>query len=258
MLPIHVLCMALGHHKMRRTALIWHKGLCWIAGIRIRISGQLSPDGPVIYVSNHSSYLDIPVLGAHLKACFVSKQDVASWPGLGLIAKLGGTVFVARQRMRTKGEADAITDTLRHKGQLILFPEGGTNDGNRILPFKSAFLSPAEQAVEGHLVKVQPIAITYTQINGLPIDRLSRPSIAWYGDMYLAPHVWAFLQLGRVVVNVDVHPAVTIETFKNRKEMSSHCEQVIRETTARRRREGLTHSPYIAPTRSAQIPLLNI
>ena len=251
--PCHALAQRLSGGKNRRIAALWHAGVCLVAGLRIKVTGCVHRIGPTLYVCNHSSYTDIPVLGVVLNARFVAKRDVATWPGIGFLARLGGTIFVARRRMRSRGETYAITHALGQGGRLILFPEGTSNDGNRVLPFKSAFFAPAEAPINGQWVTVQPVAITYTQMDGLPINRLSRPSVAWYGHMDLMPHLWAFLQLGRVTVHVDVMPPVSKTSHQSRKALAKHCHQLINCISAHRRSEGSSHVPDVAP-QPAQLP----
>lgn len=242
---------------MRTLARLWHRGVCWIAGLRLHITGRAHQDGPDIYVCNHTSYTDIPVLGSVLKAGFVAKQEVADWPGFRTIAKIGQTVFVARDRMRSKSEANEMTSVLSNGQKLILFPEGTSNDGNRVLPFKSAFFAPAQLVVKGKPVTVQPITITYTKVTGISLNRCTRPSVAWYGDMDLVPHLWSFLQLGRVSVTVDMLPPVTLSVFSDRKELSRHCHAVIRDTHAHRRTAGLAYqpTPVVSPQASDAVAL---
>lgn len=105
---------------------------------------------------------------------------------------------------------------------LILFPEGTSNDGNRVLPFKSAFFAAAEGALP-----VQPVSIAYTRLDGLPMQRAFRPFYAWYGGMTLADHLFAALGLGNPTVDVIFHPPVSIADFHDRKALANHCHDVI-------------------------------
>ncbi len=163
-------------------------------------------------------------------AAFVAKLEVRSWPGIGLMAKLGGTVFVDRKRQKSGIQRDAIQNRLGHEGEsLILFPEGTSGDGNRVLPFKSALFSVAEIRPEnGNPLTVQPVSIAYTRLDGMPIGRMWRPYFAWYGDMELASHVWVAAGLGHVTVEVEFHPPVKIDMFGTRKTLAEHCQSVVR------------------------------
>jgi 1-acyl-sn-glycerol-3-phosphate acyltransferase len=203
-------------------------------GIDLLVRGQLCRDKPVLFVANHASYLDIIVIGALVKAAFVAKKEVGQWPGIGLMAKLGRTVFIERRPRRSKDQKDQMMGRLMAEGEsLILFPEGTSNDGNRVLPFKSALLSVAEARLpDGRPLPVQPISVAYTRLGGLPMGRGWRPYFAWYGDMELASHLWTVLGLGRLTVEVTFHPAITLEQFGSRKALADHCYEVIRHGVA--------------------------
>ena len=98
----------------------------------------------MVFVSNHSSWVDVPVVGGVLDGCFVAKGEVSRWPVVSTIARLGRTVFVSRQRGATARERDAMRGRLARGDNLILFPEGTSSDGSRVLPFRSPFFALAE------------------------------------------------------------------------------------------------------------------
>jgi lyso-ornithine lipid O-acyltransferase len=124
----------------------------------------------------------------------------------------------------TAQQRDSIASRLAAKDALILFPEGTSGDGNRILPFKSALFSAAGRP-EADAVTVQPISIAYTRLDGLPIGRALRPLFAWYGSMALAPHLWTVLGLGTVEIVVEFHPPTTLAECGSRKALARYCEQ---------------------------------
>src|SRR3546814_4926008 len=96
-----------------------------------------------------------------------------------------------------------MTRRLEAGDDLVLFPEGTSGDGNRVLAFKSALFSVAERRPQGEPLTVQPVSIAYTRLDGLPLGRYLRPFFAWYGDMELGPHLWHAIGLGRVTVMVE-------------------------------------------------------
>ena len=207
------------------TRLYW-RGLCVILGLRLRLIGapaHTTADGrPVVYVSNHSSWLDILALGAQLDAAFIAKEEVAGWPLIGWIARLGRTVYVRRARTSTARERDEMRTRLAAGDSLILFPEGTTSDGARVLPFRSAFLSIAELPVgPGGLPPiVQPVSLVYDRLAGLPVGRAARPIFAWYGDMEIAPHYWQLAQHGGMRASLLLHPPLDPRDFPNRKALT--------------------------------------
>ncbi|MEQ9146267.1 MAG: lysophospholipid acyltransferase family protein [Parvibaculaceae bacterium] len=221
----------------------FHRLLCAIIGIRVVVRGTPYRDGPCLLASNHNSYLDIPVLGSVTPLSFVAKKEVAGWPFFGTLARLQETVFVDRER-RTKAAATAneIHQRIAGGDTLVLFPEGTSSDGNRVLPFKSALMAVAQMAVGGgedpEPVSVQPVSITYTKLCGIPMGRQFRPYFAWYGDMDLGPHLWEAFGLGPFEVVVEFHEPVTLDAHGNRKKLAAYCEQKSAEGV-RRSLEGL-------------------
>src|SRR5438094_6465579 len=146
----------------------YHRWCCRILGLRVRRIGQPTSGRPVLFAANHISYLDITVLGSLLPASFIAKREVRRWPLFGWLARLQRSVFIDRQVRSTKEQREAIAGRLAAREALILFPEGTSGDGNRILPFKSALFSVADHAATGP-VAVQPVSIAYTRLDGMPI-----------------------------------------------------------------------------------------
>jgi 1-acyl-sn-glycerol-3-phosphate acyltransferase len=201
--------------------------LCWLIGLKVRIVGapaHRTADGrPVIYVCNHTSWLDVLVLGAQLDACFIAKSEVATWPLIGWIAWLGRTAFTSRQRSRTAGERDAMRERLGSGDSLILFPEGTSSDGSRVMPFRSAFLSLAE-APTGSAQRpplVQPVSLVFDRLAGMPVGRSNRLVFAWYGDMDLASHAWPLLHMTGMGATLLLHPPMNPEGFPSRKALTA-------------------------------------
>ena len=207
--------------------------LCRLMGIRIETFGRPVRDRGVFLAANHTSYIDVIVLAAVIPVAFVAKSDVAGWPFFGTVAKLVNTVFVERERRsRTAEQRDKIRDRLEAGGTIVLFPEGTSSDGNRVLDFKSALLSAADAMVKGadgqmRRVIVQPVSVAYTRLHGIPMGRQFRPFFAWYGDMDLVPHLWDVFRLGPIDVMVHYHPPLTVDQFSSRKELAAECERLV-------------------------------
>lgn len=206
----------------------FHRAVTHSLGVRTQRTGALE-SGAVLYVANHLSWLDIPVLGGHLTGSFVAKAEVGTMPLVGSLANLQDTIYVDRsQRHRAASHADVIRQRLATGGNVILFPEGTSNDGVHILPFKSALFSVVE-GMEAEGFRVQPVTIAYTHLNGLPLTRNRMLDIAWIGDMELAPHAIDVMGLGRVLAHVQCHPPVRRSDFANRKALATYCRDVIAE-----------------------------
>lgn len=251
LMPIQALLLALG--RGRRLPIFYHRACARILGFDIRVRGVPAEGGPVLFVSNHISYLDITILGAIAELSFVAKSDVAGWPLFGRLAKLQRTVFVDRRAASVGRERDAIAKRLDEGGRLVLFPEGTTGDGNRAKRFKSALFAVAERASGETPVTVQPVTIAWTRLDGMPLGRVLRPTVAWYGDMDLAPHLWEVAGLGRIEVEVLFHEPVTLAQLGSRKSLAHHCEFVISRSLTEAL-AGRDPAPLPAPPSHAKHP----
>jgi 1-acyl-sn-glycerol-3-phosphate acyltransferase len=227
LMPVQAVAVALRLPFSRTLPLWYHRQCCRILGMRIERRGRRSRARPTLFVANHASYFDIMVLAALVKASFVAKAEVAAWPLFGWLAKLQRTVFVERRVARTAEHRDNMADRLETGDSLILFAEGTSSDGNRVLPFKSALFSVAEQRPRGKPLQVQPVSIAYTRLDEVPMGRYLRPFFAWYGDMDMASHLWHAAGLGWVTVVVEFHPPVTIEELGSRKALCDHCQAMV-------------------------------
>ena len=228
-------------------AVLYWNSLAQLLGLQVRLIG--APAGktsrPIIYVCNHSSWMDIPALGGCVRACFVAKDDVAGWPIVGTIARLGRTVFVSRSRQGIGRERDQMRERLVAGDDLILFPEGTSSDGSRVLPFHSSFFAAAYGAAAP---LIQPVSIVYDRLAGLPVTRSRRTVFAWYGDMELAPHVWQAAQWRGKRVSLHFHPPLDPAHFPSRKALSQAAWQVVADGAAilRQNRE-LAPMPAVTP-----------
>jgi lyso-ornithine lipid O-acyltransferase len=227
LMPVQALLVALRSSWAHRLPHLYHRLCCRIFGIDLVVVGEIARTRPTLFVANHISYFDIEVLSATVETCFVAKREIAGWPFFGWLARLQQTVFVERRARSVAGERDDLARRLGARANVVLFAEGTSSDGNRLLPFKSALFSVAERTVGGAPLSVQPVTIAYTLLDGMPLGRPARPFIAWYGDMELAPHLWFALGLGRITATVQFHPPVTLAAFGSRKALAAHCQETI-------------------------------
>ncbi|MBN8897501.1 MAG: 1-acyl-sn-glycerol-3-phosphate acyltransferase [Rhodospirillales bacterium] len=216
-------CLLLpGRPKIAFARIYWFV-FARLLGVRVRVIGALASQAqgrPVLFVSNHSSWVDIPVLGGVLDAAFVAKGEVGTWPVIATIARLGRTVFVSRQRGSTARERDTMRGRFAAGDNIILFPEGTSSDGSRVLPFRSAFFAAAEAPPGGEPPLIQPVSVVYDRIGGLPAGRASRPVFAWYGDMDIATHFWRLAQQSGLRATVLLHAPLDPARFADRKALS--------------------------------------
>jgi len=206
-------------------SILFHKLLLWLLSVKVETEGHIDRAKDCnLFVSNHISYLDVPILGSNFPLRFVAKSEVASWNLFGFLAKLARTIFIKRNRHDTISQKNKIKKALLLKEQVLIFPEGTTSDGNRVLGFKSSLLS----AVEKEDFLIQPITLLYSEINGIPVNRWLRPVIAWYGDMELRPHLSSLVSLRPIKVRLIFSDPVNSKLFSNRKDLNKFLEKIIK------------------------------
>lgn len=184
---------------------IWARLAGAILGIRIKRTGLDRIPPGVFVVANHSSYLDILVLGSLCPAVFVAKKEVGSWLLIGQLGRLAGTIFVNRNsRMDTISAMDEIVKRLSSGISVILFPEGTTNNGIDLLAFKSSFF----KAAADKKCSLFPASLVYSHIDEKPVCEGLTDSIAWHGEMRLLPHFWNILGMRQIDVKVHFNPVI--------------------------------------------------
>lgn len=232
MIPLQVGNMLVTKGKKARTLpVLWARLMCRIFGINITINGRPVTDGQCIFIANHLSYLDIPAIGSQIDAAFVAKQEVASWPLFGLLAKLRQSVFIDRSPSAVRTETGNFAHRLQEDGNMILFPEGTSSNGQDVLPFKSSIFAPviAQALSAPQELILQPVAIRLTSVKKSGVRQENLPDhdlYAWYGDDDLAPHLWRFAKTGGVHLNIDFLEPVRPEGF-DRKSLAHHCRNAI-------------------------------
>ncbi len=191
-------------------------------GLRVTVKGAPARERPLLMVSNHFSYLDVYVLGGLLAVHFTPKREVASWPLIGFCCRCIGCIFIDRRVSQTKNNHLQLIGALKHRWVISLFPEGTTNNGMTLLPFRSSYFSLAEAPYH---VPVQPVTVRYTHIGGESIRPQWLPLIGWYADMTFFPHFLQVLALPSIRVEVQFHPLLKGEG--NRKMLAEAAQRVI-------------------------------
>lgn len=161
----------------------------WLLGLRVARQGVAA--APALLVANHISWLDILALGGACDGRFVAKAEIAGWPLVGTLTRIGGGIFVSRdRRSTTRDQADIVAAALRQGRSVILFAEGGTGDGGAVLPFRAPLFVSALEAG----VAVQPVAIDYGP---------GRAALAWpHGASFGSAALGLLNRRGRVPVTL--------------------------------------------------------
>jgi 1-acyl-sn-glycerol-3-phosphate acyltransferase len=232
LIPLQWLAVRGDWKLARGLPVFFHRWVLRIIGVKLIIRGAEDGRRPLLIVSNHVSWLDIIVLGACAPLSFIAKSEVKGWPVIGLFASLQRSIFIDRGRRHKTGHATAaIGARLKAGDAVVLFGEGTTGDGMHILPFRSALLGAAREAMADGDVPafVQPLALRYVRRGGLPIGSgVMRSQISWIGDMDLAPHLVATLSGGPLDVVVQWGEALAFEAGTDRKVLAQRLENEVR------------------------------
>lgn len=234
-LPTQWLALKLGMRALHYIPVWFHRTALRILDVRVSIVGTpAKAERPLLFVSNHNSWLDICVLGSVTPLVFVAKSEIARWPLFGTFARLQRSIFVDRSRRQgTSAVNRSIAATLSDGDPVVLFGEGTSSDGNRVLPFRSALLGGLRDAMEeqgrGY---VQPVSIAYRNFHGIPMGRRNRDVAAWYGDMELLPHLWRVVCEGAIDVTVSFGPVQEVAHADDRKALSRGLENAVRRLTS--------------------------
>lgn len=204
-----------------------------VIGLRLHTQGARMR-GPGAVVANHSSWLDIFVLNARKRVYFVSKSEVAGWPGIGLLARITGTVFIARDPRQARAQLEVFAERLEAGHRLLFFPEGTSTDGMRVLSFKTtlfqSFFSPSLR----ERMQIQAVTLIYAA----PPARMAQ-FYGWWGDMSFGGHLLHVLGAAHQgEVRIVYHPPVKVSEFADRKALAQHLEAQVRSAMPPERRTG--------------------
>lgn len=224
----------------------WHRKLLRIFSVlsclvlRVKVKGErlfsrVDGEPGALYVSNHCSYIDIIVLGVLMEVRFTPKSDLKSWPILGALTNLSLPVYIDRKPSKIVEQRARIKKVIASGDNIIIFPEGTTNNGRFIKPFKSSLFSVVESDGQGNdiadkQVSIKPIAIKYNKVDGKAISEDNVDMVAWHGDMEFVPHFWDILKARGIEVEVIRHQAVFLDGFESRKELAEYCQDIISKT----------------------------
>ena len=185
--------------------------------------GQLERGGYVI-ISNHVSYVDGIILGSLFPVLFVSKKEVKSWPIVGQWTALCGTIFINRQRKELVPLLiEEMSMKLMQEANILLFPEGTSTNGERMLPFQTA---PLAAPLRKRAIIV-PVTLTYRSIEEKPVSPANRDLIYWYGDMNFLTHFWKLMSQRGIEAMVTIQPKIECFRYEDnsagRRKLAADC-----------------------------------
>ncbi|MGH1440316.1 MAG: lysophospholipid acyltransferase family protein [Cellvibrionaceae bacterium] len=222
MFPVLFFYKLFNKKNIHHFYLLFHKGACRIFALRCHIEGKPASQKPVLFLSNHVSYLDVVVLGSCTPAYFIAKSEVANWPLFGLLAKLQNTLFFERKGNQVRAQMNVMSQHFDQKNNLILFAEGTSTNGEEVKPFKSSLLQSVENTNEE--VLIQPVTVSYTHYKNKLMDKPVRDHFAWYDTMPFAPHFFSAAGMAKADVSVIFHQPVSLNDFATRKDCAQSCQ----------------------------------
>ena len=179
---------------------------------------------PGAFVANHTSWLDIFALNSGQSLYFVSKSEVSKWPGIGLLAKATGTLFIRRESKEAVAHKKLFGQRIKMGHRLLFFPEGTSTDGMRVLPFKSALFQAFFDSGLNSPCYIQPVTVTYFA----PKNEDPR-FYGWWGDMSFAVHLLKTIASRRQgSIEVRYHEPLLVSNFAKRKELAAAAEKIVR------------------------------
>ncbi len=189
-----------GFEERSRVRRAWYDRALWIAGVRFRVHGE-PPRQPSLVVANHVSWLDIPLIGAAVDPCFLSKAEIARWPIIGWLARQHDTRFIERGAHQASAHVEAMQAGLEEGRHFVVFPEGTTSRGEFVRRFHPRLFA----AVTGTRHPVQPVALAYERLPDGPVP------VSYADRDRLIPNVWQLLC--RRETHVDLHFLAPLETL---------------------------------------------
>lgn len=222
---------------LAKTTRSWARCTCFFFNIRFKVVGDLNPKPGALIVANHVGSPDIFILGACFQAFYVSKAEIADWPGIKWLARLGETIFADRtRRHQIKEIISKIRERLEADLSVVMFPEAQATDGSGVLPFKA---SPFEAAALARR-PVLPVAILYHDGN--------TPSIAcWHGTTFWS-HIMRLLRNPKLEATVHILPEIASET--DRRVIAQKSHQRIRDKYLGEKNKGRESSKFEAEVKS--------
>ncbi len=211
--------------------------MCRIIGIDVIPRGALSGAPPRFVVANHVSWTDILAIASLTPLLFLAKSEVATWPVLGFLARLQGTIFVERtHRQKIPSVNFALAEQLRAGRDIVVFAEGTSSSGAGVLKFNAshfAMLSDLARGPSALRATVVPAAFAYSPRGLENGENAEALDVGWYGDMSFVPHLWSLMKRGGARCHVFFGDGLDPAAFHDRKELAAAAQNRVEGLLAR-------------------------
>lgn len=203
----------------------YHRLCCKIFRIKVITEGRIDEGDHVVYISNHVSYFDIPVIASVLKTAFVAKLDVADWPLFGTLGRLQKTFFISRNPRHAEREKDTFKARLDDPLPLVLFAEGTSTLGEKIVPFKSTLF----EVFLNRNSRLQPMTLSILEVDRIRTADKDQKDIYAWGDLEIPEHMWRFAKMRGCTIKLTFQESILSLSYNDRKQLSIDCYQRVLE-----------------------------
>ena len=229
LMPMYLLGLALDYLFGQRIVVFlikkfWSRAVMKTIGMEWEIVGLKSEAH--VFVSNHISWIDILAINSILDVVFIAKKEVRSWPGLGVLAALGQTIFIERKSLNALSHKRAVEECLKKGQSIFFFPEGTSTDGSIIKQFKSSLFEVCygETFKEKILGSVQPLTIIYKS----PIQNDPGFYSFWREEDTIFGNIKKIIErLHHGRVRLVFHKPIQFNTCGDRKHLSYACYKAV-------------------------------
>lgn len=215
---------------MSRLTCLLIKFLRSLLGIKLTMRGEIAAlkEKGLLVICRHVGYIDGLILGSLLPVIFVSKKEIKTWPLIGKVVEISGTIFIDRlQKSELNNSLERIAECLSNKLNVLIFPEGTSTDGTSILPFQSSFFGVPIMTKS----EILPVTINYQRLDGKAISEQNRNEVYWYNKMGFSKHLWNLLRYKKIEATVTVQEKIAADLLTNtssdRKLLAKNCHQII-------------------------------
>lgn len=196
----------------------------WLLNFKVKVKGIARAQHPHLLVGNHLGMMDILVSAACKPSLYVTSVEMKNTPGLGLLAEMGGCLYVERRnRSNIQNEIGEIRNALKQGFSVAIYPEGTSTNGERVLPFKKSLMT----AAAGTGVPILPVVINYTHVNGEPMSDEWRDYVCWYGDQTFFPALIRLFTVKSVNVEIEYCDEVMVHNEEERRHIAAKVQSIV-------------------------------
>lgn len=202
----------------------YSKMFMWFLNFEAVVKNKPDMRKHYLYVGNHLGMLDILLVASQLRCMFVTSYEMREMPLIGTLAEMGGCLFVERRnRMNIINETANIREALTQGFNVILFPEGTSTNGERVLPFKKTLMT----AAAGSGTQIYPFVINYTKVNGEPLTLKWRDHVCWYGDQGFIGTMWKICTLKSLQAELQFLKPISVKDEKERTAVAAQAHEQV-------------------------------